>query len=280
LRRTVAALGGDVRAVLAFSTAHRMLGVADERVSVYYAKDDFTAGTELLGGDADAAQRSELWAAEHADVVIAHSPPLMERWRAYDPVFVPNGVDAEFYAGEVAPAVDVDLPRPVAGFVGHLSERIDLALLDTIAWRGTSLLLVGPRQATYDLRRLGPLLERPNVRWIGGRPYDDLPRYMQAIDVGIVPYTHSAFNQASFPLKVLEYLAAGRSVVATDLPAIRWLDTDLVAVADEPEAFADAVDAAAATARDAALVARRRELARAHDWSGRVETIARAIGLV
>jgi teichuronic acid biosynthesis glycosyltransferase TuaH len=174
---------------------------------------------------------------------------------------------------------DVALPHPVVGFVGLLSNRIDLALLEGIAARGHSLLLVGPRQHTFELDRIGRLLERPNVAWTGLRPYEQLPSYLRAMDVGIVPYTDSEFNRASFPLKTLEYLAAGRPVVATQLPAIEWLDTDLVRIAVEPVEFADAVDAAIAEGNGPDRVAARRGFAAEHSWEYRVRPLAAALDL-
>jgi teichuronic acid biosynthesis glycosyltransferase TuaH len=78
---------------------------------------------------------------------------------------------------------------------------------------------------------------------------------------------------------MLEYLAAGRPVVSTDLPAARWLDTPHVTVADHPAAFAVAVVEAAAVAHRPDLVADRRALAATHSWDSRVAALARAIGL-
>ena len=66
-----------------------------------------------------------------------------------------------------------------------------------------------------------------------------------------MPYRDTPFNRGSFPLKTLEYLAAGRAVVATDLPAIRWLNTDLISVATTPAAFADHVARLASEPRTA-----------------------------
>ena len=63
------------------------------------------------------------------------------------------------------------------------------------------------------------------------RQFQELPSYLRVIDVGLTPYSQSDFNRASFPLKTLEYLAAGRPVVASDLPANRWLDTSHVSIA-------------------------------------------------
>jgi teichuronic acid biosynthesis glycosyltransferase TuaH len=87
--------------------------------------------------------------------------------------------------------------------------------------------------------------------------------------VGVVPYQPTAFNRASFPLKLLEYLGAGLPVVATDLPSVRWLDTDLVHVADDPVSFADEVERAIAASDDGHERERRLHLAAEHSWSSR-----------
>ncbi len=122
-------------------------------------------------------------------------------------------------------------------------------------------------------RRFGALRRRPNVRWVGPKPFDALPGYLRLIDVGIVPYTGSAFNRSSFPLKTLEYLAAGRAVVATDLPAIRWLATDLVCIAAGPASFADQVDRLLAQPRTPAVLACRQAFAARHSWALRAAEI-------
>jgi teichuronic acid biosynthesis glycosyltransferase TuaH len=160
-----------------------------------------------------------------------------------------------------------------------LTNRIDFAILDRIAARGRSLLLVGPRQNSFATERIDPLLRRPNVTWIGGRRYDELPSYLRIIDVGIVPYADSAFNRASFPLKTLEYLAAGRPVVTTPLPAIEWLNTDLISIAAGACAFADAVDDAITQGLGNDWTQQRREFARQHDWQIRAQLLATQLGL-
>jgi teichuronic acid biosynthesis glycosyltransferase TuaH len=97
------------------------------------------------------------------------------------------------------------------------------------------------------------------------------------IDVGLLPYANSEFNRASFPLKTLEYLAAGRPVVATPLPAVTWLDTELIAIADQPDDFAMRTLEEAAKARTPGLMKRRRVFAESHSWSTRVEQLAEVL---
>lgn len=274
-------LGGPVEAVIAFSPRFDVFGVCGERRRVYYAKDDVASGAKLMGVDANALERAEQRCAETADVLVAASEEIARRWRerGHDALLIPNGVDFDHCAtasSRPKPA-DVGLSGPIAGFVGHLSKRIDPAYLDAVASTGISLLLVGPRQQTLDPRAFDEVLGRPNVQWLGQRPYADLPAYLGVIDVGLVPYAASAFNTGSFPLKILQHLAAGRALCSTDLPAVRWLRTDLIDIATSPSSFASAVERRAARPPSAAEVAARQELARTHDWSVRVDQLVDAV---
>jgi glycosyltransferase involved in cell wall biosynthesis len=273
---------GEPRAVVATSVLVRTLGACGERLKVYWAQDDFVGGAELFGGSAGRIQRGEEKLAAAADLVITSSPAVADAWRARgrDPLLIPFGCDAERFAttDEAPPAADVDLSAPVAGFVGHLGDRIELRLLEAVADTGCSLLMVGPRHPRFELERVQALLARPNVQWVGSKPFEALPSYLRAIDVGLVPYTDSAFNRGSFPLKTLEYLAAGRGVVATDLPAIRWLGDEFIEVAGDPAAYAAAVTGMLADPRPPELVARRRAFAAGHSWPRRAEAFAAALG--
>jgi teichuronic acid biosynthesis glycosyltransferase TuaH len=123
------------------------------------------------------------------------------------------------------------------------------------------------------------LLSRPNVQWVGPKPFEQLPSYVRAIDVGLVPYADSAFNRGSFPLKTLEYLAAGRPTVATDLPAIRWLDTPTVAMAKDPSEFSHLVVQALSQRPDDSTVAAMRAVAKRNSWDLRAREFGDLLGL-
>lgn len=283
MREAVRALGGRVHAQIGMSTSVRTLGHLGERRKVYWVKDDMVGGADLFGMPAERIAAEEAKLAESADLIIATSADIAQRWQArgHQAVHIPPGYDDTIpERTDAAPLpADVDLPEPIAGFIGHLAHRIDLELLDAVAATGCSLLLVGPRHPRFDLHTMERLLARPNVRWVGPKPFQQLPTYLNVIDVGLVPYTDSAFNRGSFPLKTLEYLAAGCAVVATDLPAIRWLDTDLIKVAAGPSGYAAAVTGALRQPRDPNLVARRRAFAAAHTWGRRAEAFAAVLGI-
>ena len=272
VRRAVDALGGSVRAVISGYLYCNPFGHCDERSRLFRASDDFSTGAEL-GIPVRFMTRSQARLAASSDLVVCVSPLLAERWRAsgHRTALVPNGCDSGRLreAADLERPADVRLADPIVGYVGQLASRVDIALLRAVAERGRSLMLVGGIRSDLDRESVRDLLERPNVQFVGARPYDDVPSYLGAMAVGLVPYTNSAFNQASFPLKLLEYLAAGLPVVSTDLPSVRWLDSDLVRVATEPRAFADAVESAIAASDDVGERGRRLDLAARHSWASR-----------
>jgi teichuronic acid biosynthesis glycosyltransferase TuaH len=263
--------------------AARLWSAVPARRRLFFATDDLPAGAELLGESRERLMRDEARTIRGADAVAVVSPGLQKRYadEGWVAKLVPNGCLPEAYEGvDKAPAPDdVDLPGPMAGFVGHVNHRIDLALLEAVADTGASLLMVGPAVPGYMTERFDALCCRPNVRWVGGKPFAALPGYLRLIDVGLTPYADTAFNRASFPLKTLEYLAAGRAVVATPLPANDWLGTDLITVAANPAAFRAAVAAQLAESASEAIVERRRAFARQHSWARRAEIMAGLLGL-
>jgi teichuronic acid biosynthesis glycosyltransferase TuaH len=281
LRRAAARLGGRVRAVVSGWPQYPVFGSCGEQTSVYWAQDDFVGGAALLGLNAALLDTRERQVAARADLLVAANPVVADTWqrRGLGPVLIPFGADVDAYRDvERAPLPDdARLPGPVAGFVGRINDRTDLSLLEDIAGRGRSLLLVGPKKPAFEPDRFEALVQRSNVRWVGEQPFGALPGYLRAIDVGVVPYRDSPFNRSSFPLKALEYLAAGRAVVSTDLPAIRWLATDLVTVAAGPASFGDQVDRLLAEPRTPAMVARRQEFAARHSWTRRAADMYDAI---
>jgi teichuronic acid biosynthesis glycosyltransferase TuaH len=281
LRRAIARLGGQSRALISSWPMYPVFGTCAERVAVYWARDDFVGGAALLGLHPGLLDGRERRIAAGADVLVAATPVVATTWhdRGCAPVLVPYGTDVAAYRHieHAQLPADVGLPRPVAGFVGRINERTDLSLLEAIAARGRSLLLVGPKDPAFARHRFEALLRRSNVRWVGPKPFEALPGYLRLIDVGLVPYRDTVFNRASFPLKTLEYLAAGRGVVATDLPAIRWLGTGLISVACTPADFADQVDRLLAQPRTAVLLARRQAFAARHSWALRSAQIYEAI---
>jgi teichuronic acid biosynthesis glycosyltransferase TuaH len=283
LRGAVRRLGGQVHAVIATDVFLDVYGACDEQHRVYWWQDDPVAGAVYWGADVDRLKQAEERLANASDLIVAVNEIAVTRWeeRGLRAAHLPNGCDASSFADvdRSAAPPDVDLEGPVAGFVGHINSRTDLGLLEAVADAGVSVMLVGPKEPSFEPERFDRLVERRNVAYVGSRPFEQLPSYLKLIDVGLVPYGMTDFNRYSFPMKTLEYLAAGRSVVATSLPAMQWLDTDLVSLADNPEAFAASVKREVALAGDPERIRRCRQFVSGHTWAKRAEQFAELLEL-
>ncbi|WP_168626104.1 MULTISPECIES: glycosyltransferase [unclassified Cryobacterium] len=280
IARAVKRLGG-ARALIVGSL-DRVFDSGAAGLKVLYGTDDWTTGGGLMNISTTWLRRREQEQLDAADVVVAVSDQLAERWAAPGRriVVIPNGCDTEMFANvDSAPLPDeVTLPDPIAGFIGHLSERIDLDMLEKVADAGVSLLLVGPRQLTFDVARVSDLLSRPNVQWIGAQPFERLPSFMRRISVGLTPYTDSEFNRSSDPLKTLEYLAAGRPAVVSDLPSVRRIPSGLVTVATDAADFAAKTLEVIGSRPDPVVVLDRQRFAREQSWAARAEAFLALIG--
>ncbi|MGY1694445.1 glycosyltransferase [Geodermatophilus sp. SYSU D00814] len=247
---------------------------------VYYATDDFAAGADLMGIDRELLARWERRQLASAGVRLAISPVLAQRWSAagHDVQVLPNGCDPSVrrqVAAASRPA-HLRLTRPVVGVVGQLSARLDLALLEAVVDADLSLLLVGPIDPSFEPSRVAALMARDQVQWVGRQPVERLPTYLAAMDVGLTPYRLTAFNQASIPLKTLEYLAAGVPVVSSPLPALELLPHGLVTTAAEPRKFAAAAASLAVSGPPTGW--RERSLGWAHEnsWAARADVLLSA----
>ena len=278
LRRVATRLPQPVILWIYDPSSARLAGSCGEAFAVYDCVDDYTQQTTsarkremVVAGDRLAATRSRL--------VFATSRTMYDRQRRVNPSteLVGNAGDYEHFVAAADRAVAApevaDLPRPVLGFAGNfLASKVDFDLLDelTRALPRSTLLLVGP--STLETR---PLLERlsrqPNVRWLGEKPYAEVPRYVAAFDVGLIPYVSNAYTRSCFPLKLYEYLAAGKPVVATGLPELAGMDPDVV-LSETPSAFIAAIQDALERNTDVDR-RRRQEIAARNSWETRARRL-------
>jgi teichuronic acid biosynthesis glycosyltransferase TuaH len=221
-------------AVVATQLEAPLAGWGPGVMKVLYGTDDYVAGAELMGLSTRRQLRQELRALTHADLVAGVSPGLVGRWTdlGATPQLIPNGCWPAGKTNHRMPLGLPDLARPVVGLVGQLSDRIDLGVLEAIAGAGYSLLIVGPLDPRWDTAAFRTLISASHVHYAGPVPASVVPDYLGVMDIGITPYRDTSFNQASFPLKTLEYLGAGVPVVSTALPAAQWLQADLARAAD------------------------------------------------
>lgn len=253
-----------------------LAGHLGEEFCVYYCTDDYAA---FPGVDVPLITQRDLDLSRRADLVFVATPALFEPKRALNAstVFSPHGVDVDLFRRAIDPATRLpdaiaDLRGPVVGYIGTIHDWVDL---DLIAWLAGqrphwTFLLVG--HAATDV---GMLRALPNVRLAGPQPYPELPRWSKAFDVAVIPQRRNRWIANANPLKLREYLAAGKPVVSVRNPEIekyaRW-----VRIADDRDEFLAALDAAM---QDNAPGAAEDRIAAVADqtWERRVDDVLDAV---
>jgi glycosyltransferase involved in cell wall biosynthesis len=187
----------------------------------YYAWDDWTALGSLKRwhGEIDEAYRIM---AARGTRICAVSETLLNRIAPSGPgAVVPNGITpTEWQPPWVSPAWIEALPRPRLLYVGSIHERLDTDTIGEISRSlpDASIVVVGPVMNPDVVKRIVHL---KNVHIHPPVPHSAVAGLVHGADICIMPHLRNALTEAMSPLKVYEYLATGRAVVATDLPPIR-----------------------------------------------------------
>lgn len=213
-----------------------------------------------------------------AALVLTGGPSLYEAKRGLHPrvVCLPSAVDAAHYApagldpasahAHDAEALQGALPHPRLGYFGVIDERLDIALVASLAdahpdW---SVVMAGP------VVKIDPtvLPQRPNLHWLGLQPYARLPYLLAGWDVALMPFALNESTRFISPTKTLEYLAGEKPVVSTPVRDVISLYGDAVTIAAGPAAFVAACErelAAGAAARCRRAIAMLNMVA-LHSW--------------
>jgi len=209
---------------------------------VYYCVDDFSVWPGL---DGHVMQQMERQLVERVDAHVAVSTTLVEHLARLhaQPTLLTHGIEPEHWSAQTTKPLPDWWPRragPVLLFWGLIDQRMNVDWCRAVAagdfaMGPATVVLVGPRQSPDTA-----IDTIPNVITPGPVDYDQLPSLAASADVLVMPYRDLPVSRAMQPLKFKEYLATGKSVVATRLPATEpWGDAaDLV---DSTSGFVEAV---------------------------------------
>ena len=220
--------------------------------------------------------------ARRADVVLVTSRELHRRKKGLNANvhYLPSGVDFDLFNKAVLEDLPVpdelrDVSSPVVGYVGALNNyRIEWGWIEALAQRMPEVTLVF----------VGPPIEPPppsvtslaNVRFVGQKPPEELPRYLKLFDIGIIPYKGEAFLESCQPTKTFEYLAAGLGVVSAPIPELRRY-AEVVRIAADATEFVQQTQAMLMQARDAKFRSRCVAIARDKTWDARVRAASELV---
>ena len=239
-----------------------LAGRLGEHASLFYYQDRYH---EFPNVDRAQLEADISALAHHCDVSVASAAALADDLRALgaDPVVVRHGVEVERFAGEHDVPEDVAaFERPLVGYVGRVGDHMWMECVAAAAdrlERGT-VVLVGETSTDVSV------LRHPRIELLGHRPPDSMPAYVNAFDCCLIPFVIDPLTEAVNPIKLREYLAAGRPVAATAMPEVLPYG-DVVSVAADPAQFAEAVIAILNDSGSDTPEARARRRARVADES-------------
>ncbi len=294
LHRPRWAANASARSRLALAR-QRLLKRGAQRIALYIWREEFAEALDLVPHDfscyhiddeysfsdldlPNSAQEIDL--IRRVDQVIVHSRTLFEKKGGLNPntALVPNGADYSLFSTpRPASAQLASIPHPRIGYTGVLKKHLDLGLLVRLAkarpqW---SFVLVGPTLNVDGKEEELATLERlDNVHLLGHQPQSEMPGYVQHFDVCLLPYDLTGYTRYIFPLKLHEYLAAGRPTVSSPVDAMRDF-AHVVDVVNTDAEWLAAIEAGLEHREDTALIEARRAVALAYDWDLLVEKIAR-----
>lgn len=152
--------------------------------------------------------------------------------------FIPCGVHFEKFNNPQSPCPDdlKDIARPIIGYFGTISDRLDKELITMIADRfpKCSLVFIGPIQASF-----GSLIKKSNIHYLGLKPHDVLPQYLKEFALCILPFALDEGTKSINPVKLLEFLSGEKIVISTPIPDIVHFYKGIVYLADNHQEFID-----------------------------------------
>lgn len=237
--------------------------------------DCMDALTENPKGVLASFAESEKELSRQADVVFVTSHTLLERQKRLNPhtYYVPHGVQYENFANphQPEPAALAPIPHPRLEFFGGMDERIDLPMLTRLAAKHPEWQFVMMGIVRTDVSALEKL---PNAHFLGHIAHPELPAYLWHGDVFLLPYARIAFSEYINPAKLYECLAVGKPTVATSIPTFQEY-RDTVHVAGTESEYEKLLCDAVREKTDAAMLEKRRAVARQNTWDIRFAQINR-----
>lgn len=246
----------------------------DAGLRIYYCADDWSQSGRWWQPPQRVREREKELIAS-CDFVVATSRTLVSRLEesGKPTFFIPNAVDYRLFGQAPKAMVPEEmrlLKRPVIGFAGIMSRH---------SFDPNLILWLSERHSDWEFAIIGRKIDRApdlsmlekakNVHFIKYQPIENLPQYLAAMDVCLIPWAQTEWTKSAFSLKLFEYLAVGKPVVAS------WTDEyipykDLIYMARNYEEF-EACISRALKENDQGLTKLRKELAKANSWDQRSE---------
>mgnify|MGYP001090441734 CR=1 FL=1 len=246
--------------------------------TIYYAYDMFEAYVYDKEESREYVRLRETLAASYSQVAFGYSEQICDhlRKKGFRNVhYLPNGVEPDLFLQTVdkrEPKQLMSIPHPRLAFIGPVRDNLDIDLFYYVAikrpkWSqvfvgGTSYIVSREQRLKYE-----QLTSLPNVYQIGFQPYESIPLFVANIEVGLALYRIDSFANYGSPLKIYEYLAAGKPVVATPISEVMKMGGVVYTAATGEECLASIERALREDTAERRW--QRQEWARQHSWQNR-----------
>ena len=230
--------------------------------------------------NADAVLAAEQELVASCDLLVVTSQWLHERLaaRARRTLIIRNATDFAHFSTKPRKCFRDRRSRKVIGYYGAIAEWLDVELVQQIAREHSDALVLLIGRDSINAR--AALADVPNVLMAGEVAYAELPYWLHGFDVALLPFRITPLTLATNPVKVYEYLSAGKPVVSVNLPEMAQFD-GLVRLAGDAREFSRAVTTSlAALPESQEIIAARQDFAARQTWRHRAAALAAALGQV
>jgi GT2 family glycosyltransferase/glycosyltransferase involved in cell wall biosynthesis len=249
-------------------------------IVVYEVIDDL----DVFPGDQSELKKNHNVSLKEADLILVTADRLMEQVKEIraDAILCPNAVELDHFARAGGPgslprdlASIIKADRPVIGYYGALARWFDYDLVrqaaqEHIDW---DFVIIGPDHDHTLLE--SNLLSIPNVHWLGPRDYSQLPEYLRQFSVATIPFLVNTITLATSPIKLFEYMAAGKPIVTSDLPECRKYPG--VFVAHNAKEYIAHLEHALTLVHDGTYIQGLHQTAQENTWEARINQIIHAL---
>ncbi|MBI1342841.1 MAG: glycosyltransferase [Terrimonas sp.] len=245
---------------------------------IYYMRD-FLQGYKFWEKHASVLEPSLI---KEADLVVTNSVYYQQYCSRFNQnsFYVGQGCSFDYfdYQKSYEPPPEINLiNKPIIGYVGALdSSRLDINIIEFIAKHNSkwSIVLVGPEDENFKSSNLH---EIKNIYFLGRKDLSQLAAFIRQFDVCINPQQINPITNGNYPLKIDEYLALGKPVVATKTKAMEVFE-NFTKLALTKEAYPELIESSLLENAESKAI-ERVLFAKSHSWENSVHDIYKAISI-
>ena len=257
------------------------------KLMIYDCVDEYSKFPNFVErGLSEYVSEKEKYVAQKSQIVFATTESLVEKMKKFNNNvhFTPNVGDYERFKNVHENKIEAtsefrDIQKPIIGFTGAIDAyKVNISLLEKCAemYPNYSFVIIGPRNVSDKTSTLENLEKCTNVHFLGEKPYETLPTYLEGFDAYIIPYNLTEYTVGGcFPIKFHDALSAGLPTVVTELPSYKPFNKVCYIAKNEKDFVTLIKKAVEEDNRE--KIAARKKVAKENSWEVKVENQLRII---